>query len=136
MDALVATVEQETTLVRAGKLKDAVALEITKSELARLYASDSAQVKANLPVLSTQIPDLLAVLRPVADHHPAAAEQGRQREDAERGGEIPGAEQDQSAVDAILSRGPTGAVALAGVAVAIVVAIWVAFYLFVFLPRG
>jgi len=50
--------------------------------------------------------------------------------------EPPVAEQDQSAVDAILSRGPTGAVALAGVAVAIVVAIWVAFYLFVFLPRG
>ena len=63
MDALVATVEQETTLVRAGKLKDAVALEASKSELARLYASDSAQVKTNLPVLSTQIPDLLAVLR-------------------------------------------------------------------------
>ena len=63
MDALVATVEQETMLVRAGKLRDAVALEATKSELARLYATDSAQVKANLPVLSTQIPDLLAALR-------------------------------------------------------------------------
>lgn len=63
MDALVATVEQETTLVRAGKLKDAVALEATKSDLARLYAADTAQVKANLPVLSTQVPDLLAALR-------------------------------------------------------------------------
>ena len=66
MDALVATVEQETTLVRAGKLKDAVALEATKSELARLYVTDTAQVKANLPVLSKQVPDLLAALR---KHH-------------------------------------------------------------------
>ena len=49
MDALVATVEQETALVRAGKLKQAAALEPTKTELARLYAADTAQVKANLP---------------------------------------------------------------------------------------
>jgi hypothetical protein len=63
MDALVATVEQETRLVRAGKLKEAVELETTKSELARLYVSDTAQMKANLPVLSKQIPDLLAALR-------------------------------------------------------------------------
>ena len=66
MDALVATVEQETTLVRAGKLTEAVALEASKSELARLYAADTAQVKANLPVLSKQIPDLLTALR---QHH-------------------------------------------------------------------
>ena len=63
MDALVATVEQETKLVRAGKLKDAVALEAAKSELARLYVADTAQVKANLSVLSRQVPDLLAALR-------------------------------------------------------------------------
>jgi hypothetical protein len=66
MDALVATVEQETSLVRAGKLKDAVALEATKSELTRLYAADTAQVKANLPTLSKQVPDLLEALR---KHH-------------------------------------------------------------------
>jgi len=66
MDALVATVEQETTLMRAGKLKEAVALETAKSELTRLYAADTAQVKANLPVLSKQVPDLLAALR---QHH-------------------------------------------------------------------
>ena len=63
MDALVATVEQETELVRAGKLKDASALEATKAELARTYVSDTAQVKANLPVLKQQVPDLLAALR-------------------------------------------------------------------------
>lgn len=63
MDALVATVEQETNLVRAGKLREAVDLDATKSELARLYVSDTAQVKANLPLLSKQVPDLLAALR-------------------------------------------------------------------------
>jgi hypothetical protein len=63
MDALVATVEQETALVRAGKLKDALALETTKAELARAYMTDTAQVKANLPVLKKHMPDLLASLR-------------------------------------------------------------------------
>jgi RNase P/RNase MRP subunit p29 len=63
MDALVATVEQETELVRAGKLKDANALEATKAELARAYVNDTAQVKSNLPILKKQVPDLLAALR-------------------------------------------------------------------------
>ena len=63
MDALVATVEQETTLVRAGKLKEATALEAAKSDLARLYVADTAQVKANLPALSRQVPKLLDALR-------------------------------------------------------------------------
>ena len=39
-------------------------------------------------------------------------------------------------VDEIVSRGPSGAFALAGIATAIVVAIYVAFYFFVYLPRG
>jgi hypothetical protein len=63
MDALILTVEQETALVRAGRLKDAAALEPAKAELARAYMQDSAQVKANLPVLSRQVPQLLAALR-------------------------------------------------------------------------
>ena len=42
---------------------------------------------------------------------------------------------DQRAVDDIVRQGPRGAIALAGVAVLIVVAIWFAFYLFVFVPR-
>ena len=36
----------------------------------------------------------------------------------------------------IVAQGPKGAIAVAGVAVAIVIAIWIAFYLFVFLARG
>ena len=43
---------------------------------------------------------------------------------------------DDAAVDDIVGRGPSGAFAVAGVATAIVVAIYVAFYFIVYLPRG
>jgi hypothetical protein len=46
------------------------------------------------------------------------------------------APQDDAAVNAILRSGAIGAVVLAGLATAIVVAIWFAFYLAVFLPRA
>ena len=36
----------------------------------------------------------------------------------------------------IASTGPRGAMTLAGLAVAVLLAIWLAFYVFVFLPRG
>lgn len=39
-------------------------------------------------------------------------------------------------VEEIVSRGPSGAFAVAGVATVIVVAIYFAFYFFVYLPRG
>lgn len=39
-------------------------------------------------------------------------------------------------VDEIVNRGPSGTFAVAGVATAIVVAIYFAFYFFVYLPRG
>ncbi len=39
-------------------------------------------------------------------------------------------------VDEIVGEGPSGTFAVAGVATAIVIAIWFAFYFFVFLPRG
>jgi hypothetical protein len=44
--------------------------------------------------------------------------------------------QDEAAVNAILRSGAIGAVVLAGVGTAIVVAIWFLFYLLVFLPRA
>ena len=44
--------------------------------------------------------------------------------------------QQDADVSAILRSGATGAVVLAGRATAIVVAIWFAFYLLVFLPRA
>ena len=43
--------------------------------------------------------------------------------------------QQDADVDAILQSGAMGAVVLVGLATTIVVAIWVAFYLLVFLPR-
>jgi hypothetical protein len=38
--------------------------------------------------------------------------------------------------EAIARRGPRGAIVLCGIAVAIVITMWFAFYLFAFLPRG
>ncbi len=40
------------------------------------------------------------------------------------------------AVDTIVAGGARGAIVLASIATAIVIAIWLAFYYFVFLPRG
>ena len=45
-------------------------------------------------------------------------------------------ESESDAVDAIVRSGPRGAVAVAGIATAIVIALWFAFYWLVFLPRG
>ena len=39
-------------------------------------------------------------------------------------------------VDEIVGRGPSGAFAVAGIATLIVVAIYFAFYFFIYLPRG
>jgi hypothetical protein len=39
-------------------------------------------------------------------------------------------------VDDIVAKGPTGAFAVAGIATAIVVIIYFAFYFFIYLPRG
>ncbi len=43
---------------------------------------------------------------------------------------------DQRNVDEIVSKGPSGALALAVTAVVLVLAMWLAFYFLVFLPRG
>ena len=43
---------------------------------------------------------------------------------------------DQRNVDEVVSKGPSGALALAGTAVVLVLAMWLAFYFLVFLPRG
>jgi hypothetical protein len=39
-------------------------------------------------------------------------------------------------VDGIVADGPHGAIVVAGIATFIVMAMWLLFYLFVFLPRG
>lgn len=43
---------------------------------------------------------------------------------------------EDNALERIVGEGPSGALVLSGIATAIVVAIWLAFYLFVFLRRG
>jgi hypothetical protein len=43
---------------------------------------------------------------------------------------------EHDSIDAIVRAGPRGALAVAGVATAIVVALWFAFYWLVFLPRS
>ena len=43
---------------------------------------------------------------------------------------------DDAQVEAIVGRGPAGAFAVAGIATAIVVGLYFAFYFFVYLPRG
>ena len=43
---------------------------------------------------------------------------------------------DEERVDAIVRSGPGGAIAVAGIATVVVIALWFAFYLFVFLPRS
>jgi len=43
---------------------------------------------------------------------------------------------DDREVDEVVGRGPSGAWAVAGIATAIVVAIYFAFYVFIYLPRG
>ena len=43
---------------------------------------------------------------------------------------------EEERIDVIVRSGPTGAIALAGITTAIVVGLWLAFYLLVFLPRS
>ncbi|WP_042260263.1 hypothetical protein [Paraburkholderia heleia] len=50
--------------------------------------------------------------------------------------EQPGERPQHEQVDEIVADGPGGALALAGIATAIVAAIWFVFYFVVFLPRG
>jgi hypothetical protein len=45
-------------------------------------------------------------------------------------------EAEDARIDEIVRAGPRGAVMVAGIATAIVAALWFAFYLMVFLPRG
>ena len=43
---------------------------------------------------------------------------------------------EQARIDEIVAQGPRGAFAVAGAATALVVAIWLAFYVLAYLPRG
>jgi hypothetical protein len=45
-------------------------------------------------------------------------------------------ETEDAKIDRIVRSGPRGAIVVAGIATAIVMALWFAFYFLVFLPRG
>ena len=49
---------------------------------------------------------------------------------------MPDPHDQDAAVERIVNEGPSGAFAVAGVATALVVAIYLAFYFFAYLPRG
>ena len=63
MDALLGTVEEETELVRAGKLTDAAKLEPAKAKLSQMYVVDSVRLKASQHYLSNTTPELVNELR-------------------------------------------------------------------------
>jgi hypothetical protein len=63
MDSLLATIEEETALVRAGRLHDATALEAGKTDLARLYMLQSERIKDSKDFLAQTLPEALDALR-------------------------------------------------------------------------
>jgi hypothetical protein len=63
MSALLGIIERETELVRAGKIREAMAFEPQKTEASRRYVAVVTRVKTSHPYLSKAAPDLLATLR-------------------------------------------------------------------------
>jgi hypothetical protein len=62
MSALLGVIERETELVRAGKLREALAFEAQKTDLSRRYVSAVAHLKASQKYLSQTAPELLTAL--------------------------------------------------------------------------
>ena len=62
MDELLKLIEQETALVRAGKVREAMQLDTAKTDLSRRYVSAIAGLRANQRYMTQATPDLLAAL--------------------------------------------------------------------------
>ena len=62
MNALLKTVEQETELVRGGRVRDAMQLEEQKSDLSRRYVTAIGFLRSNQPYMAQNTPDLLKAL--------------------------------------------------------------------------
>ena len=62
MDELLKLIEQETALVRAGKVREAMQLDAAKTDLSRRYVSAIAGLRANQRYMAQVTPDLLAAL--------------------------------------------------------------------------
>ena len=68
MDRLIETVEAETAHMRKGRLRDALALESQKQELAARYAAETGRVQGSSGMIAKSLPEALAKLR---DRHTA-----------------------------------------------------------------
>src|SRR5215472_12352136 len=62
MSTLLAVIERETELVRAGKLREAMTFEPRKAELSRAYVNAVGQLKASQGELAQAAPELLKTL--------------------------------------------------------------------------
>src|ERR1700704_5317619 len=62
MSALLGVIERETELVRAGKLREAMALEPQKTDWSRRYVNAVGHLKASQKYLSQAAPELLTTL--------------------------------------------------------------------------
>ena len=63
MGALLQFLEEETAIVRAGRIGEVKQLEGTKSELARLYLAHAASVRANCAYMARELPEEFDALR-------------------------------------------------------------------------
>ena len=62
MSALLGVIERETELVRAGKLREAMALAPRKTDVSRRYVGTVSRLKASQKYLSQAAPELLTSL--------------------------------------------------------------------------
>jgi hypothetical protein len=62
MSALLGVIDRETELVRAGKVREAMMLELQKTELSRRYVGAVTQLKASQKYLAQSAPELLTTL--------------------------------------------------------------------------
>ena len=62
MSALLGLIERETELVRAGKIREAMAFEPKKTELSRRYVNIVACLKASQKYMTQAAPELLTTL--------------------------------------------------------------------------
>jgi hypothetical protein len=62
MSALLSIIERETELVRAGKIREAMAFEPKKTDLTRRYVNAVACLKASQKYLTQAAPELLTTL--------------------------------------------------------------------------
>ncbi|ABE62166.1 conserved hypothetical protein [Nitrobacter hamburgensis X14] len=63
MNALLAVIERETELVRAGKIREGMALGKQKSELSRRYAGAISHFKRSQAYMTQSTPELLTALQ-------------------------------------------------------------------------